>query len=96
MTASLLNAMMAHDIEKLLTDEHISTYADDERALRKETASAIIHAVLWAYSSRSGSFASCYAFEAMTDALMPILPTIQGLARMRETLEQAQVGKSGG
>ncbi len=70
MTWSLLNVTMAEKVEALLTDPAIREDAPDlVRAMDKGTALSVIHAVLWAYSSRSGSFASCYAYDALYNAL---------------------------
>lgn len=70
MSWSLLNNVMAEKVEALLNDEHIRQSLDDgQRALSREEALAVIHAALWAYSSRQGSTASAYAMKNMFDAL---------------------------
>lgn len=70
MSWSLLNAVMAKDVEEILASEHLRPeLTDDERAMKKEECLAVIHAALWAYSSRAGSTASAYAFSNLYDAL---------------------------
>lgn len=67
---SLLNLVIDEDVQNLLDHPTIrEDSADLERAISKERAAEIIHAVLWAYSSRAGSFASAYALTAMFDAI---------------------------
>jgi len=70
MSWSLLNNVMAEKVEALLNDEHIrQSLEDGQRALPREEALAVIHAALWAYSSRKGSTASAYAMTNMYEAL---------------------------
>jgi hypothetical protein len=67
---SLLNLVLAEDVDKLLQHPTLrEDSADLERAMSKDKAAEIIHAVLWAYSSRAGSFASAYAFDALFEAI---------------------------
>jgi hypothetical protein len=69
-TWSILNAMMHSKIEALFADEALR--ADERglvRAMSKDDAMSVIHAALWAYSSRAGSTASAYAFINIYDAL---------------------------
>jgi hypothetical protein len=67
---SLLHAVLAEDVGKLLQHPTLREDSSDlERAMSKEKAAEIILAVLWAYSSRAGSFASCYAFDALEAAM---------------------------
>lgn len=70
MSWSLLNIMLAGKVESLLTDKNVrQNVKDDERALTKAQAENLIHAVLWAYSSRAGSTASAYAMRNLFDTL---------------------------
>ena len=70
MSWSLLNGMLAADVEKLLSNEALREDSPDlQRAISKDTAMAVIHAALWAYSSRAGSTASAYAMSHLYDAL---------------------------
>lgn len=70
MAWSLLNAMLAGKVEALLTDPNVRQNVEDgERAMSKQTAENLIHAVLWAYSSRSGSTASAYAMNNLFETL---------------------------
>jgi len=67
---SLLNVMLAEKVEALLTDPNVrQNVTDDERALTKAQAESLIHAVLWAYSSRAGSTASAYAMNNLFETL---------------------------
>lgn len=90
---SLLNVMMADQVKALLEAPELSTYPDEERAMSKDTALSIVHGVLWAYSTRSGSFASAYAYDSLAAALKPCRKTLEGLWRIEEMLSaQTQRG----
>lgn len=70
MSWSLLNVMLAEKVETLLSDPNVrQNVADDERALTKAQAENLIHAVLWAHSSRAGSTASAYAMHNLFETL---------------------------
>jgi len=80
MTWSLLNAMVAKRVEELLTQEPVrQDLRDDERMMPRDEALRIIHATLWAYSSRGGDFSGCYALSALADALKDRLPVLEHL-----------------
>jgi len=66
---SLLNSMVADKVDALLANELLAGLQDGERALTKAQATAVIHAALWAYSARSGSFASAYAMDNLFHVL---------------------------
>lgn len=67
--ASLLNAMLSADVSALL--DKVDGPPESERALSRERTEQIIHAALWAHGVRGGSFASCFAFEALQEAVKP-------------------------
>jgi hypothetical protein len=69
MTWSLANVVAADAVAALLKKPSEYNIPDYERALCRADAEAIIHAALWAYGVRSGSFASAYAFENLYNAL---------------------------
>lgn len=80
MTFSLLNVAMAERIEALLTQEPIrQDLRDDERMMCRAQALAVIHSVVWAYSSRGSDFSGCYAMSALADALKDRLPVLEHL-----------------
>lgn len=80
MTFSLLNAMVAERVEALLTQEPVrQDLRDDERMMPHDQALRVIHATLWAYSSRGSDFAGCYAMSALADALADRLPVLEHL-----------------
>jgi hypothetical protein len=84
--ASLLNVLMADRVKALLEAPDLAGFADEERSMSKETATLIIHAVLWAYGARGGSFASCYAYDGLAEALKPVRNTLEGLWKMQDQL----------
>ena len=87
---SLLNVLLADQVKALLEAPEMSGYADEERAMSKDTAMLIIHGALWCYSARSGSFGSCYAFDSLVAALEPCRKTIEGLWRLQDRLKAKQ------
>lgn len=81
MTHSLLNEVVAQRVEDFLTSEPIrQDLRDDERMMTREQALRVIHATLWAYSSRACDFSGCYAMSALADALKDRLPVLEQLA----------------
>lgn len=85
MTWSLLNTMVAASVEALLTQEPVrQDLRDDERMMPREEALRIIHATLWAYSSRGGDFSGAYAISALADALKERLPMLEAMNKMNE------------
>lgn len=71
MTASLLNFIIAADVNALL-DRAVSSYANDETfkpGMPRDSAAAIIQAVLWISGCRSDSFANAYAHDALFRAI---------------------------
>lgn len=83
MTWSLLNSMVAKSVESLLMQEPVrQDLRDDERMMSRDEALRIIHATLWAYSSRGGDFSGAYAMSALADALKDRLPTLEALNKM--------------
>jgi hypothetical protein len=67
MTWSLLNHHLADSVITLLdqaNEGNENREAMEHRAMSREQAANIIHAVLWAYSSRSSDFAGAYAMRA--------------------------------
>jgi hypothetical protein len=81
MTFSLLNAVVAKQVEALLDAEPVrQDLRDDERMMARDEALRIIHATIWAYSSRGGDFSGCYALSALADALKDRMPVLEQLA----------------
>lgn len=69
MSVSLLNVMLADDVERLLDNEMLRQDPDDDRRFSRDQARAIIHAALWAYSARADSMAAAYAFLSLMEAI---------------------------
>jgi hypothetical protein len=68
---SLLNAMLDEQVSNLVSAaKALGTSEDDsKRMLSEAQAEAAIHAILWAYGSRAGSFAGGYAWTSLMLAL---------------------------
>ncbi len=85
MTWSLLNTMVAASVESLLTQEPVrQDLRDDERMMSRDEALRIIHATLWAYSSRGGDFSGAYAMSALADALKEHIPVLDSINKMND------------
>ncbi len=70
MNWSLFNGEIATAVTALLDHKAVRhDLMDEERAMKREQCLAVIHAALWAYTSRAGSTASAYAFQNLYDAL---------------------------
>lgn len=96
MTFSLLNQIVAKQVEDFLTSEPIrQDLRDDERMMGREEALRIIHATLWAYSSRGGDFSGCYALSALADALKDRLPVMEQLATWGQSAQTVSVPQRG-
>lgn len=69
MAWSLLNHMIAEKVDALL-DEAGQNYGPEQaRALDRDVAAAVIHAALWAHSSRVDGTAGAYAMHNLFMAL---------------------------
>lgn len=69
MTWSLLNGMIAADVEKLVASQDGSYPPSEPRGIDRTNALALIHAVIWAYSSRASSTTAAYAMANLYEAL---------------------------
>jgi len=71
MAWSMLNLHYAETIKNLLDDIEKSNEGRPEftPSIPREQVESIIHALIWAMSSRSSDFASAYAFDALANAI---------------------------
>ena len=99
MAWSLLNAQIAPSVTALLDeiDKGNEGRPDMEnRAMPRERAESIIHACLWAYSSRSSDFAGAYAMDAFANSVGKDLATwVVGLLEFNEKAAASSAAKIG-
>lgn len=69
MSWSLLNSMLAAEVDTLLSKAGEGLGENDARGISKEKALAAIHGIIWLYACRDGSTASAYASFNLFEAL---------------------------